>query len=79
MSLPSGSFNPKLAEVAEFVEPPVIYYSKADFVTTKQGNKISRSVQLKGAERITVAGQTIIEAGAELNGDLAPITGTASE
>jgi dynactin-5 len=54
-------------------ESTPIFYSKSDFITTKQGNKISRSCVLKGSDKIIVAGKTIIEAGCELHGDLAAI------
>jgi hypothetical protein len=61
MSIPSSSFHADPLEVSDiFVEPSPIFYSKVDFITTKQGNKISRQCVLKGSDKITVAGKVRI-------------------
>ena len=58
MSMGPSSLECAALEVSDsVVEPPVVNYSKADFITTKQGNKISRQCVLKGSDKITVAGK----------------------
>eukprot|EP00455_Lapot_gusevi_P006901 TRINITY_DN12972_c0_g1_i1.p1 TRINITY_DN12972_c0_g1~~TRINITY_DN12972_c0_g1_i1.p1 ORF type:complete len:216 (-),score=30.05 TRINITY_DN12972_c0_g1_i1:220-792(-) len=61
------------SEPNEFIEPPVIYFSKADYITTKLGNKISRNSVLCGSDKIVVLGKTMIEAQSVLRGDLSNI------
>ncbi|KAF8963667.1 trimeric LpxA-like protein [Flammula alnicola] len=51
------------------MEPP-IYYSKAEFIETDTGNKVSRRATIAGPQNIILGGKTIISSGAIIRGDL---------
>ncbi|KAF9243238.1 dynactin, subunit p25 [Melanogaster broomeanus] len=47
-----------------------IYYSKAEFIETDTGNKVSRRATIAGPQNIILGGKTIISSGAIIRGDL---------
>ncbi|EGO26755.1 hypothetical protein SERLADRAFT_464153 [Serpula lacrymans var. lacrymans S7.9] len=51
------------------MEPPV-YYSRAEFIETDTGNKVSRRATIAGPQNIILGGKTIISSGAIIRGDL---------
>ncbi|GAW00594.1 dynactin subunit P25 [Lentinula edodes] len=51
------------------MEPP-IYYSRAEFIETDTGNKVSRRATIAGPQNIILGGKTIISSGAIIRGDL---------
>ncbi|KAF8891843.1 trimeric LpxA-like protein [Infundibulicybe gibba] len=51
------------------MEPP-IFYSKAEFIETDTGNKVSRRATIAGPQNIILGGKTIIAANAIIRGDL---------
>eukprot|EP00808_Paulinella_micropora_P030366 g22606.t1 len=67
-------FMVKGATKRRMVEPDVIFYAKSDYFSTKKfGNKISPSSVIRGTEKISVRGKTVIEARAIIRGDLARV------
>ncbi|CAE8636206.1 unnamed protein product [Polarella glacialis] len=61
--------GPDLSAALEIEEAPV-YYSKADYILTASGNKISRNSVLCGSQNITLVGKSIVKPGVILRGDL---------
>nr|GAT56216.1 predicted protein [Mycena chlorophos] len=51
------------------MDPPV-YYSKAEYIETDTGNKVSRRATIAGPQNIILGGKTIISSGAIIRGDL---------
>jgi len=51
------------------MDPP-IYYSKAEFIETDTGNKVSRRATIAGPQNIILGGKTVIASGAIIRGDL---------
>jgi dynactin-5 len=47
-----------------------IYYSKAEYIETDTGNKVSRRATISGPQNIILGGKTIIANGAIIRGDL---------
>ncbi|KAH7883291.1 trimeric LpxA-like protein [Phlebopus sp. FC_14] len=47
-----------------------VYYSKAEFIETDTGNKVSRRATIAGPQNIILGGKTIISSGAIIRGDL---------
>ncbi|TFL07020.1 dynactin, subunit p25 [Pterulicium gracile] len=47
-----------------------IYYSKAEYIETDTGNKVSRRATISGPQNIILGGKTIICTGAIIRGDL---------
>jgi len=58
-----------LSLALENEEPPV-YYTKADYIQTASGNKVSRQSVLCGPQNISLAGKSIVKPGVILRGDL---------
>mmetsp|Transcript_41294 Transcript_41294/g.93865 ORF Transcript_41294/g.93865 Transcript_41294/m.93865 type:complete len:209 (-) Transcript_41294:64-690(-) len=58
-----------LSQALDLEEPP-IYYSKADYIQTASGNKVSRQSLLFGSQNISLAGKSIVKPGVILRGDL---------
>mmetsp|Transcript_79537 Transcript_79537/g.233838 ORF Transcript_79537/g.233838 Transcript_79537/m.233838 type:complete len:208 (+) Transcript_79537:149-772(+) len=52
------------------LEEPPTYYSKADYIQTASGNKVSRQSVLCGSQNISLAGKSIVKPGVILRGDL---------
>mmetsp|Transcript_61840 Transcript_61840/g.195101 ORF Transcript_61840/g.195101 Transcript_61840/m.195101 type:complete len:204 (+) Transcript_61840:96-707(+) len=52
------------------LEEPPIYYSKAEYIQTASGNKVSRQSVLCGSQNISLAGKSIVKPGVILRGDL---------
>ncbi|KAJ2928606.1 hypothetical protein H1R20_g8463, partial [Candolleomyces eurysporus] len=50
-------------------DPPILY-SKAEFIETDTGNKVSRRATIAGPQNIILGGKTIISSGAIIRGDL---------
>ncbi|XP_053981717.1 dynactin subunit 5 [Hylaeus anthracinus] len=55
------------------MEPQDIYYSKAEYVETASGNKVSRQTVLCGSQNIVLHGKVIVQSDAIIRGDLANI------
>eukprot|EP00013_Stygamoeba_regulata_P024991 CAMPEP_0177666016 /NCGR_PEP_ID=MMETSP0447-20121125/21361_1 /TAXON_ID=0 /ORGANISM="Stygamoeba regulata, Strain BSH-02190019" /LENGTH=180 /DNA_ID=CAMNT_0019172145 /DNA_START=34 /DNA_END=576 /DNA_ORIENTATION=+ len=55
------------------MEPQIRHYTKADFIETKTGNKVSRQSVLCGSQNIRMQGNSIIMPGVVVRGDLAAI------
>ncbi|KAJ7198598.1 dynactin subunit p25 [Mycena pura] len=51
------------------MDPP-IYYSKAEYIETDTGNKVSRRATIAGPQNIILGGKTIISSAAIIRGDL---------
>ncbi|KAI9014202.1 dynactin subunit P25 [Hyaloraphidium curvatum] len=45
-------------------------FSKAEYIVTDAGNRVSRKALILGSQNITVGGKTIIQSGAVIRGDL---------
>ncbi|XP_031835541.1 dynactin subunit 5-like [Nomia melanderi] len=55
------------------MEPQDIYYSKAEYVETASGNKVSRQTVLCGSQNIVLHGKVIVQSDAIIRGDLANV------
>ncbi|XP_012270314.1 dynactin subunit 5 isoform X2 [Orussus abietinus] len=55
------------------MEPPDIYYNKAEYVETASGNKVSRQTVLCGSQNIVLHGKVIVQSDAIIRGDLASV------
>jgi dynactin-5 len=55
------------------MQPSPIYYDRADYIDTLNGNKINRKSVLCGIVNIRLHGKTIIKTGATIRGDLANV------
>jgi|688.fasta_scaffold2578676_1 dynactin-5 len=56
------------------MEPLPVYYKSNLYLMTNKGNKISKSVNLRGTAQITIDGKAVMQNGVSIRGDLAPIT-----
>ena len=54
-------------------EQTPLFFDGQRFVITSRGNKISRQVLLRGSDKISIEGKTIIQSSSVLRGDLAHI------
>lgn len=55
------------------MEPQDVYYSKAEYVETASGNKVSRHTVLCGSQNIVLHGKVIVQSDAIIRGDLANV------
>ncbi|CAL7941619.1 unnamed protein product [Xylocopa violacea] len=55
------------------MEPQDVYYSKAEYVETASGNKVSRQTVLCGSQNIVLHGKVIVQSDAIIRGDLANV------
>ncbi|KAG0236761.1 hypothetical protein BGW41_000352 [Actinomortierella wolfii] len=49
---------------------PVVHYSKAEYIETDTGNKVSRKSIICGSQNIVLGGKTILQTGSVVRGDL---------
>ncbi|KND02355.1 uncharacterized protein SPPG_02825 [Spizellomyces punctatus DAOM BR117] len=52
------------------MEPPITYYTKAEYIETDTGNKVSRKSVICGSQNIVLGGKTIIQTECIVRGDL---------
>ena len=55
-------------------EPPLIEFSRVEYIETQSGNKVSKKSLLAGSNNIRLAGRAVIKHGCVLRGDFASIT-----
>ncbi|KAJ1910027.1 hypothetical protein IWQ60_010873 [Tieghemiomyces parasiticus] len=52
------------------MEQPVVRYSRAEYIETETGNKVSRKSVICGSQNIILSGKTIIQTDCVIRGDL---------
>ncbi|KAJ1983493.1 hypothetical protein H4R33_004726, partial [Dimargaris cristalligena] len=52
------------------MEQPLTQYSRAEYIETETGNKVSRKSVICGSQNIILSGKTIIQTGCVIRGDL---------
>ncbi|CAH1763859.1 10965_t:CDS:2 [Entrophospora sp. SA101] len=52
------------------MEPPIVYYSRSEYIETDTGNKVSRKSVICGSQNIILGGKTIIQTDCVIRGDL---------
>lgn len=55
------------------VEPFPNYYNTSAYIFTKKGDKISKSVALRGTNQMTTEGKSVMRSGVFIRADLAPV------
>ena len=55
------------------MEPIPTYYYSHMYMFTSKGNKISKTVVLRGSSQIMIEGKAVMHSGVYVRGDLAPV------